>query len=138
MKLSFTGCVGCCQRDPLFCHIQNNVMCCESRGRRAAGRTTARALRGFQRDMEPTNCFFMDYLRKTTHELQGTSHLQVAPDGPQAPLMLCAPCPYNPSLEKRMDNSKGVESKHSQKASLTVGLGETTQTCASIPPMKRK
>lgn len=57
-----------------FLHTQNNVMCCVTSGRQSAERTATRPLRGFQRDMKPTNSF-VDYTGKTTHKLQETFHL---------------------------------------------------------------
>lgn len=61
-------------------------------------------IRGYQRDMKHTNCF-VDYIRKTTHEHQGTSHLQIPPDGPQAPPTLYVAYPHSILLAERVTNS---------------------------------
>lgn len=69
--LGFHSCAEHCQRSLFLpCPMQNTDVCCMTWGWRAAGRTAAKALKGHQRDVDPTNCL-ADSIRKHVCELLG-------------------------------------------------------------------
>ena len=90
------SCAECYQRGPLLSHpIQYTEVCGTTWGQKGTGRTADQALRGHQRDTNPTNCF-VESIRKTAHKLLGVSHLQISPAGPRAPQALHLPQPHLP------------------------------------------
>lgn len=108
------------QRDPLLFHpIQKTEVYCMAGWQGVAGRPAARALKGHQRDADPTN-HFMHSIRKPASELLlAIPHLEIPPTGPWAPPMLHVSHPHPRASHSWLPEHapKGSKSKHLQMAS---------------------